>query len=319
MRSEALRASREIIAVHSKSFALASRLLPPAVRDRAVVVYAWCRRADDAVDLTPPGEVEDALARLRHELEAVYAGDALDDPILDAFQTVVTQRSIPRRYPQELLEGLAMDVRGTTYTDLPELLLYCHRVAGVVGLMMCHVMGVAHEDATAHAVQLGVAMQLTNIGRDVLEDYRRGRVYLPADLLARHGCPRLDPAWDPVLPEAARRPLATATCELLDTADGYYRGGNAGIAALTWRCGLAVRTASFVYAAIGDRVRGQGGDPRAGRAWVTTRGKIALLGKAWLASTVRRGARGVRVPTREVRAEDVLPVRSASSNAEFLP
>ena len=136
MSADALAISRRIIAHHSKSFSLASRLLPPEVRDRAVVVYAWCRRADDAVDLAPAAQAPEALENLQRELDVVYDGGELQDPILAAFRHVTQTCKIPRHYPQELLEGLAMDATGTDYDGMPRLLQYCYRVAGTVGLMM---------------------------------------------------------------------------------------------------------------------------------------------------------------------------------------
>jgi phytoene synthase len=328
MNDDARDLGRQIIAHHSKSFALASRLLPEDVRDRAVVVYAWCRRADDAVDLAPAGTSEQALATLRSELDAVYGDAPLDDPILAAFRHVTRTRRIPRHYPQELLEGLAMDTHGTHYDDMPRLLLYCYRVAGVVGLMMCHVMGVRREEATRNATHLGVAMQLTNICRDVEEDWQRGRLYLPAGLMRRHGGADLRPPAHAGLrrsddaplraapiPQQARVAMARTTAELLDVADTYYASGNDGIPALSWRCALAVRTASKVYAAIGDRVRAQGCDPLAGRAWVSGRGKLARVASAVVSSLsdpprarTRRITGPARLPEHLVRAEDVLPL-----------
>ncbi len=260
---------RRIIARHSKSFALASRLLAPAVRDQAVALYAWCRRCDDAVDLAPPADQPAALARLRLELDRLCAGEPQADIVLAAFQETMAERRLPREYADELLAGMAMDVAGERYADFPALLHYCHRVAGVVGLMMCHVLGVADDDALPQAAALGVAMQLTNIARDVQEDWRNGRLYLPADALPPEFAVDRD-----------LRRLAPAIWELLDRADRYYALGDAGLRALPWRSAASIRTARRVYAAIGDRVRAAGCDPTRGRAIVPGPRKLALAAGA---------------------------------------
>lgn len=313
MSTDALAISRQIIAHHSKSFSLASRLLPPAVRDRAVVVYAWCRRADDAVDLVPAAQAPQALETLRRELDLVYGDGELNDPILAAFRHVTQTCRIPRHYPQELLEGLAMDAEVTNYDGMPRLLQYCYRVAGTVGLMMCHVMGVRQERATANATHLGVAMQITNICRDVEEDWRRGRLYVPADLLQRHGAGHLRALADTPFPSQAREAMSMCIADLLQVADDYYVSGDAGIGALSWRSGVAVSTARKVYSAIGERIRRQGCDPLAGRAWVSGSGKVRMAATVLLRSMPTLATAAVesspplRQPEHVVRAEDVLP------------
>ena len=186
-RPDAVEHCRRLISYHSKSFALAARLLPWASRRRALVVYAWCRRNDDAIDRTGPEDQQATLVRLRRELDAVYDDNETGDIVLDAFAAVVLGQHIPRHYPEELLAGMEMDARWRRYGSLSELLEYCYRVAGTVGLMMCHAMGVRDSHALQHAAHLGIAMQLTNICRDVLEDWHLGRIYLPFDLLGTVG------------------------------------------------------------------------------------------------------------------------------------
>ncbi|HEY6551894.1 MAG TPA: phytoene/squalene synthase family protein, partial [Vicinamibacteria bacterium] len=166
--------SKAVLAHHSKSFALAGRLFPPGPREDAAAIYAWCRGCDDAVDLELPKLQASALARLAGRLERLYAGEPAYGPVEAAFQEVIQERAIPQSYPADLLEGLGMDVDFRRYETMDELLLYCYRVAGTVGLMMCHVMGVADPRALRHAAHLGMAMQLTNISRDVMEDWGRG-------------------------------------------------------------------------------------------------------------------------------------------------
>jgi 15-cis-phytoene synthase len=283
-------ACREVIERHSRSFTLASRLLPPGARDEAWVIYAWCRRADDAIDGAAPAAQAPALAGLRAELDRVYADEPIaGDETLAAFQHVVRRRAIPRAYPEALLDGMDMDARAFRYESMGDLLRYAHRVAGTVGLMMCHVMGVRRNDALARAAHLGMAMQLTNICRDVADDWAMGRLYLPADRLARAGIGWLAgmrPGGP--LPTSVREPLSMVVRELLEEADAYYRSGDGGLSALSWRCGLAVRTARSVYADIGRVLRQRGCDVTAGRASVSGPRKVWLtvgsLGRMLLAA-----------------------------------
>ena len=250
MTHEALRQAHRIIAEHSKSFSLAARFLPHHIHDNAVVLYAWCRRADDLVDKSTGAEAERRLLSLRDELDAIYGGARIDDALLDEFQRVVRECEIPRSYPEELLAGLQMDVDNHRYDEMEELLRYCYRVAGTVGLMMCHIMGVRDESATRNAVHLGIAMQLTNICRDVLEDWQRERLYIPEELLAAQGCSRLAHRLGGDFPEVARGPVAGATRALLDEADRYYASGDSGLHALSWRCALSIRAARKVYSCL---------------------------------------------------------------------
>lgn len=296
------------IAHHSKSFSLAAKLLPPAQRDDAAVIYSYCRHVDDAVDEVPLAEARPALARLRRELEALYAGGVLDEPgaltapVAARFSAICAARSIPRHYPAELIAGMEMDVVGTRYRTVEDLLGYCYRVASVVGLMMCHVMGLREPRALVPAAHLGIAMQLTNICRDVAEDWQRGRLYLPDELLAEHGAAELASALGRALPANATVAVAAATRALLALADRYYRSAERGLLALPWRCAFGVRAARLIYAAIGARVAAAGHDPHAGRAVVPTWRKLLLVGVAAvgaLAEAPRRLARLVaaRRPT----------------------
>lgn len=314
--NDALQSCYETIRRHSKSFSLASRLLPRDVRDRAVAVYAWCRRADDAIDLARDGGSREALRLLRAELEEVYAGREPDDPALRMFQLAVQERGIPRRYPEDLLLGMEMDVLEARFDSTEPLLHYCYCVAGSVGLMMCHIMGVKDEAATRNAAHLGMAMQLTNICRDVEEDWERNRLYIPESVLARCGAPGLAAQLGGPFPEEAKPAVALAISHLLDEADRYYLSGDAGLPALSWRCSLAIRTARRVYSSIGERVRRAGCDPLAGRAFVPLTGKLALAAGAAAASGVDLPLRlarleigGASAPAKLVSfPEDVLPV-----------
>jgi phytoene synthase len=274
------------LGTHGKSFALASRWLRQSERGDAAALYTWCRRADDAVDLPESARPEEAVVAFRQSLREVYAGRAQPDIAMAEFQRTVIERAIPIEYPSSLLDGLEADASGRSYDTVPELLEYCHRVAGTVGLMMSHVLGVSHERALVHAAHLGIAMQLTNISRDVHEDWQRGRLYVPRELLADFGAADLpERAGEPLWPEA-RRALARATEWLLVEAERWYASGDRGLSALSFRSALAIRCARRIYARIGHHVRRRGFDPLAGRAVVPAGEKIALaaasLGKSLL-------------------------------------
>lgn len=304
--------ARATIAHHSKSFALASRLLGARVRDQTSIVYTWCRRADDAIDergAASPEELAPILATLASDLDRAYAGTA-SDPMLAAFGEVARARAIPRHYPDELIAGMAMDAAATRYATVDDVIVYSWRVAGVVGLMMSHVFGLADDRALVHAAHLGIAMQLTNICRDVAEDWERGRLYLPDDLLARHGAGGLAALLGRALPASAHAAIARVIGELLALADRYYRSGDRGIRDLPWRAALAVMAARRVYAAIGGRIEQRGCDVTAGRAVVPGRAKLALVGAALAtlaASSPRRmiDTRHTRVPMRALELSDV--------------
>jgi phytoene synthase len=303
-----------ILAHHSKSFALAGKLLPPQARRDAAVLYTYCRMVDDSIDLSEPAEQSAALAELLHALDSVYRGEAQTDLRLEAFQELVTRRNLPREYPEELLAGMAMDTGGVQYQSLDELLLYCHRVAGVVGLMMCHVLGVSDARALRNAAHLGIAMQLTNICRDVAEDWQRGRLYLPLSLLRRAGPGALSGLRDGPLPEAARPSIRVATGQLLAEAERFYRSGDAGIPALPWRAAFSVRAARQIYAAIGGRLLRADYDLFSMRAVVPRATKWLLVLKAALQTLSELPGRWLRSRTRAALTsvsrfpDDILPV-----------
>lgn len=272
---EELSACHAVIRTHARSFYLASHLLPTGVRHGAYALYAFCRHADDAIDLAGPDGQTRRLFDLSARLEQIYEGSP-GDPVDRAFQRVVRQARIPRALPEALLEGLAMDCRPQAFEHEQALTLYAFRVASSVGLMMTLLMGVRHPEAWLRAAHLGVAMQLTNIARDVGEDARRGRVYLPRTLCDEAG---LDPAElgaaeraSPACQEAVRRLLARA--------EAHYTAAEAGIALLPRDCRLAIASSRYLYAGIGHELAKRGHDPLAGRARVPTPRKLWLLARA---------------------------------------
>jgi phytoene synthase len=288
LQPDDLSACWAVIREHSRSFDAAARLLPGPVRAAAVATYAFCRGADDDVDAA----ISEAAARERHRrtralLGRIYAGDALETPVARAFAWVVREKAIPRDEPEALLDGMAQDVGPVRVADEQALLLYCYRAAGVVGRMMSRIMGRPGRDALERAVDLGIAMQLSNIARDVGEDARRGRVYLPGTWLEAAGS-----SFDGVLSGAASDAVCAVNLRVLARAEAYYASGIAGIALLPASCRPAILAAALLYRAIGRRVRARGGDGVTARARVPAPAKLVLLGTAALRCALDPRLRG---------------------------
>lgn len=264
----------------SKSFYFATRFFPPDLARAAHSVYWFCRYTDDLVD-----ECE-TLEAGRRDLEAwaaelhraLGAGGKSDHPVLRAFLHTADAYTIPLEYAFELIEGMRMDLNGTRYRTFEELRLFCYRVASVIGLMMCCVIGFENPEdrgrAVSHAIDLGVAMQLTNILRDVGEDLERGRIYLPSEELADFGYSEHD-LRSRQRNESFRRMMQFQ----VHRAREYYRAGNAGIGMLNTRGRFAVKVASDVYREILARVEKSDFDvfeeravvPFTRKYWLTTR------------------------------------------------
>ena len=272
-------ACRALLADGSRSFHAASHLLPLKVREPATALYAFCRLADDAVDVeggpTGPGRAA-ALARLRVRLDRAYAGTPLPVPADRAFAATVARHAIPRELPEALLEGLAWDADSRHYETLADLHGYAARVAGSVGVMMAVLMGVRDRDALARACDLGAAMQLTNIARDVGEDARAGRLYLPLAWLREED---IDPAAFLATPDFTPA-IGRLVARLLAEADRLYAAGTRGIGTLPLACRSGIGAARLLYAAIGDEVARRGHDSVSSRAVVPARTKLALLARA---------------------------------------
>lgn len=278
-------ACRAAIRTGSRSFHAASRLLPASLRDPALVLYAFCRLADDAVD-----EGHDpvrAVLHLQDRLERAYAGQPHDAPIDRAFAAMVVQHDLPRALPDALLEGLAWDAEGRRFATFSDLLDYAARVAAVVGAMMCVLMGVRDRDRLARACDLGLAMQLTNIARDIGEDARNGRLYLPLAWFEDAGmCP------DRFLRTPIPHPeICAMTAQLLNEADHLYQRASAGISALPLACRPGIFAARHIYCGIGGAIRAQGHDSVTRRAYT---GKALKLG--WLALSAMQAGLSVIQP-----------------------
>ncbi len=279
--------SHASLAHHARTFHLAGRLLPADVRDDAALLYAFCRMVDDAADES--ASVAEARAEL-DRIEAEWQGSMARRPLIAAFREMATRRDVSSAAVTELLRGVRSDLGPVGMADDANLLRYCYRVASTVGLMMCSVLRVESEAARAHAVDLGIAMQLTNICRDVAEDAAAGRVYLPeARLVAAGSCSQalLDGP-------ASRESVSRVVRELLEMADGYYRSADRGMRYIPWRARGGIMVASRVYRAIGVRLRRRGCDPLRGRT-VVPRWEKAAWGARALWMGMASSLRGRRV------------------------
>ncbi len=282
-------ACRTLLRHNSRTFHAASLLLPARVRAPASALYGFCRLADDAVDEAGDepvnlavtgtgarGRERAAVQRLQRRLDRLYAGQPEAHAADRALAGVVVAYAIPKALPEFLLDGLAWDADGREYETYAELQAYAARVAGSVGAMMSLLMETRSPDALARACDLGVAMQLSNIARDVGDDLRLGRLYLPKAWLREAG---MDDDAIAAWRAAPRRDIRVeaVVLRLLDEADRLYARAAAGITSLPLACRPGINAARLMYAAIGHRVRAAGGDGLSRRARVPGHHKLALL------------------------------------------
>ena len=260
--------ARDQLHLHARTFAFGSRFLSPARRDAVTAAYAYCRVADDLVDGSAGATAETMTA-----LDA-WTAELFEPrhPIAVAFAVARRRYDIPLKPVLDLLDGVRQDLLPEWFATWDDLRAYCYRVAGTVGLIAAPIFGCAAEDALTHAVDLGIAMQLTNILRDVAEDAALGRMYLPLDDLARFG----------VSPERllAGNPDGDITRLMrfeIARARTYYRSGRQGIPALCPSGRLTTIAISHLYSRILERIEAQDCDPFFGRAHLSTRRKLRAM------------------------------------------
>lgn len=283
-----LAACRDLLRGGSRTFYAASFGLPRATRDAATALYGFCRLSDDAIDVA--GDALPALDALHARLDRIYSGESCEAAADRAFAAVVDRYEIPKSLPEALLEGFEWDAHGRRYRDLAELRAYSVRVAGTVGMMMSLVMGARERSVLGRACALGAAMQLTNIARDVGEDARAGRLYLPLDWLSEEGIDAqrwmADPRFSGGLARVVRR--------LLMSAEQLYREAASGISALPRTCRPGIHAARLMYREIGRELERAGLDSVAQRTRVPATRKAALLCSAvalsWRSSRARTAA-----------------------------
>jgi phytoene synthase len=267
--SEVLSVAQTTIENGSKSFSFAGKFFPRDQWQAACLIYFWCRYCDDQID-----EGGDQLKLLNLELKtkAIWEDGAhLELPFL-ALKEAATRFHIPSTYPLELLSGMAMDIEGMSYQTVSDLHLYCYRVASTVGLMMSHVMGIFNVEALKEAAHLGMAMQMTNIARDIKEDYLRGRCYLPSEWLANEGINSKN-MWE----IENRAKLWQVELKLLAEAETYYDSGLSGIKFLPLRSALTILIAGKIYRQIGRQ------NKKLGLASLEIRVSVPLWKKVFLA------------------------------------
>ncbi|MGI4777132.1 MAG: phytoene/squalene synthase family protein [Janthinobacterium lividum] len=291
-RPDALAHALQAIRKGSSSFASASKLFDEKTRESTLMLYAWCRHCDDVIDgqVSGHGQREGSrddgarsLRMLEDQTRQACTGHPSDEPAFICLSEVMRRHDIGVELPLAHLAGFRMDVEDVQYESLDDTLLYCYRVAGVVGLMMARIMGARDSATLDRACDLGIAFQLTNIARDIVDDAAIGRVYVPKEWLRSRGIP-----VDQIEELRHRESLAVLASDLVETAEPYYDSAMQGLGALPLRSAWSVATARDVYRAIGRQVRAKGS-----HAWDHRVGTTGLQ-KVWFAA---RGA-GVAIAAR---------------------
>jgi phytoene synthase len=282
---------RRITRKHAKTFYFASLFLPPHKRRACYTVYAFCRYMDDLIDermSRTPGEVDErevidhTITRWQQQLDRVYQGEYVrtaansdDALVMIAWADTLERYHIDRHLPDVLIEGVMMDLRSSVRFDTFEQLhAYCYKVASVVGLMTSEIFGYDHPDALEQAVDLGVAMQLTNILRDVGEDYSNNRIYLPREEMEMFGVDEAMIARGEVC-EEWRRLMRFQ----IDRAHGYYLRANRGILRLEPDSQLTVQLMSHNYRRILDAIERNDYDVFTRRASTSLMSKVLSIPK----------------------------------------
>ena len=290
-RAAIVATAHEAIARGSKSFAAASLLIDRKTREHAWLLYAWCRRCDDLADGQEFGRdlsaVPDPAARLaliRRLTDAALAGETVGDPAFDALRIVAAETRLPHRFAHDLIEGFRLDLEEWGPRNENDLYRYCYHVAGAVGCMMAIAMGVSpdDEDTLDRACDLGMAFQLSNIARDVEEDDRGGRCYLPEEWLVEMDMPpgqHMKPPFRPRLTVLARR--------LVERAAAFEASARVGTRRLGLRSAWAVLAAAGIYGAIGHDVVARGDHAWDHRAGTSAAAKIGWIARA-LGQAVQR-------------------------------
>jgi 15-cis-phytoene synthase len=277
---------------HARSFYLASFALPKEKKLAAYSIYAFCRYLDDLIDQHRPGrDGAELVTRVREEFARLVSGEVVDPPFALAFAHTVKTYRIPAEPFLDLTRGVLMDAGPVSLQTWGDLRRYCYHVASVVGLAMCPVLGLAGSRGTEQAVELGIAMQLTNILRDIHEDWERGRVYLPADELARFGVDVEDLARCRVT-----EPFRQLMRFQIARARAFYLRSEAGIPMLADDGSqLTVWMMRHIYAGILEEIEKQNFDVFRKRASTSLARKVVLAGRAYRDYRCTRANRGFAV------------------------
>lgn len=269
---------RRVTRREARNFYFAFLTLPAAQRRAIYVAYTFCRYCDDSVDAE--GTDAEKLARvnrLRDMLAEAYAGQATQ-PLFIGLNDVAATYGIPQEYFQEVLNGVESDLVKTRYADFEELRRYCYQVASAVGLICIHIFGYhGGEAARQHAVDLGLAMQITNICRDVREDWEFGRVYLPQDEMARFGVTEAD---------IGAGVVTDGVAELLrfqiERARGLFASGRLLLPYLPRRSRACPAALGLIYGGVLNRIEQAGYDVFSQRVGLSKTAKLRLMARAWL-------------------------------------
>ena len=267
--------ARKITAYYSKSFYFSARMLPKEQRWATFALYGFCRHCDNLIDI-PRQRTESEILReiqcLTEELNIAYNTGESQHPIIRAFIIVAEAFGIPIEYPSDLLKGVAMDIQKARYQTFTELSIFCYRVAAVVGLMMTYVLGYKDERAFEYAEKLGIAMQLTNILRDVKEDKEMGRIYIPQTDLAQFGVIEQDIFNENMTPQ-----LSSLIKFQVERADQYYAEAMLGIPFLKTESQYAIYSAAKIYRGILRKIEEHDYNPFLSRVFVPSTQKIKIL------------------------------------------
>ncbi len=267
--------AKRITAHFAKSFYFSASILPTDRRWATYAVYGFCRYADNLIDCPrdrTDAELYNEIEALRQELHICFRTGESEHPVMRAFAPVSQLYRIPIAYPLDLLKGVTMDMEQSRYQTFDELYVFCYRVASVVGLMMTCVLGYKDASAFEYAEKMGVAMQLTNILRDVQEDKDMGRIYLPLDDLQRFGIDETDIVQERCSPE-----LRKMMQFQVERAHHYYDEGDKGIPLLPKESQYAISSASKIYRGILRKIEERDYNPFLGRVFVPQGKKMGIL------------------------------------------
>ncbi|MGC8654660.1 MAG: phytoene/squalene synthase family protein [Candidatus Kryptoniota bacterium] len=270
--------SREMTRVFSKGFYLSTFLMPSDLRRDVFALYGYCRYTDNIGDSPRERSAKEIVFELncwREELKSAYKSGESQHPVMNAFVHVAIEKGIPIQLPLELIDGVQSDIQSDSYADFIQLRKFCYQVASVVGLMMTRVIGYRDEAAFQHAESLGIAMQLTNILRDINEDWQlRRKIFLPEEDLMRFGVTRDDIAAGVV----SEKFVALMKFEI-ERARGYYQDAQNGINLLSKRGRSSIRAAADIYSSILTEIEKRNHDVFSSRPVVSLMRKISIMAR----------------------------------------
>lgn len=265
--------AEKITGYFAKTFYLASLLLPPDKKRASHVVYAICRICDEAVDSQNAIPTLDDLNKIRSNIEAAYSESRLTEPLLLAFRKTITDYEIPKEYFYELLDGMHMDLTKSRYADFEELYSYCYKVAGVVGLIMLKIFNCEDKKAEKSAIELGIGMQLTNILRDINEDFQRGRIYIPTSEMKRFSI-----SEETLTRKEVNDKFRIMMQDLVGITKQYYQKAEIGVGLIPCkRCRIVITSMLSMYSEILNEIEKNNYDIFSKRAHLGKLRKIGMI------------------------------------------